>query len=693
MNRASCIALTILMTLLLPREASAQRALLEEPLFDTRPRNISFASRGSLDTAVITELIVERAQAIALKATAKKLKSLSGAAAPAAADLLAATAASVLGNKKTPERIVPIVGAALKATIAVRFAFPRDADLHDVGHWSALGIQPDTTVAQDVLRAHMEAWAYWSSRTQQQAARKPTKPACEGSIRKICEQIAKKPKALRNLLTANFAFFETSLTQKGSIRWLELLAKQAKVTVGELGAGKLVDLGQLEATYAEVQPRLDALNNLVAAVKRPTPATIKELPKAGEVSWLLDQAKYDAHVAAIKAKPRSAAHEELLATFSLRAKGLSSLAQGARAADVAAAIAVLRNVFPTSTGDLASLDLAQAKAIQRAAERLTSAAAQATHALAALGFGDATVDKAAASLRALVRLHKLLEDYALPTWDAASPSLRAHIERVKALAEIGKRKLALLKPLVAALQADGKMSVAGVVSALKEMDTHDLSELLLSERFPCERAAEAEEKEADGGAAEKERTALMAKCWSFRILDGLKQAIEVDGKSVKLDGDALASVLADYGDKFSGDGGGLYFHLTVGVGGLYARRPPEVDDDGVVSAGESKVVPFFSEQVGIGYRSPLWGDVVRLKGAAVASGLLYRAVADGTESDAFIFGLLGAVDLYELLELYVSPALMVYPSIEGETYGPKFGLSFGAQVPLGDYLMRLAESE
>ena len=54
-----------------------------------------------------------------------------------------------------------------------------------------------------------------------------------------------------------------------------------------------------------------------------------------------------------------------------------------------------------------------------------------------------------------------------------------------------------------------------------------------------------------------------------------------------------------------------------------------------------------------------------------------------------MFGLFAAADLYELLEIYVAPAILVHPPNGEDSREPSWGLSFGAQVPLGDYLARL----
>lgn len=59
---------------------------------------------------------------------------------------------------------------------------------------------------------------------------------------------------------------------------------------------------------------------------------------------------------------------------------------------------------------------------------------------------------------------------------------------------------------------------------------------------------------------------------------------------------------------------------------------------------------------------------------------------DNEESDALMVGLAAAVDVYELLQLYVAPMLLFFPGSDESTAEVRPGLTVGAQVPLGDYL-------
>lgn len=126
-------------------------------------------------------------------------------------------------------------------------------------------------------------------------------------------------------------------------------------------------------------------------------------------------------------------------------------------------------------------------------------------------------------------------------------------------------------------------------------------------------------------------------------------------------------------------------HLTVGFGDLYS-------DPAADTAIEYRNVPLISEQIGVGYASPSFSkDRLSFKVATAASGLLYRAVLDSEESKAvMVHPILFALDIGELVELYVSPAmLLIYPPEGGRNGTVRWGASVGLSVPLTAYLERL----
>lgn len=176
-------------------------------------------------------------------------------------------------------------------------------------------------------------------------------------------------------------------------------------------------------------------------------------------------------------------------------------------------------------------------------------------------------------------------------------------------------------------------------------------------------------------------------CWTTRLVHALQESVErtSDG-GVTIDGGKFATRLAQHGDDFRRKHNWRGFlHLTVGVGALYS------DPVGDANA-ERRSVPLISEQIGFGIASPsFFGDRLTFKVGAAASGLLYRAVLDSEESKSImVHPMLFAVDIGNLVELYVSPTtLMLYPP-EGERDTKfRWGVTAGVSVPLSAYLERL----
>jgi hypothetical protein len=175
-------------------------------------------------------------------------------------------------------------------------------------------------------------------------------------------------------------------------------------------------------------------------------------------------------------------------------------------------------------------------------------------------------------------------------------------------------------------------------------------------------------------------------CWTVKLIHALQESVEREGDSIRVDGGKFAQRLARHGDDYrrrhSWRG---YFHLTVGFGAL--RSDPVGD-----TTDTRRYVPLISEQVGFGVASPsFWRDRITFKVGAAASGLLYRAVLDSEESDAIMaHPILFAIDVANLVELYVSPAmLLVYPPTDERDTSLRWGIGAGLSVPLGSYLERL----
>jgi len=173
-----------------------------------------------------------------------------------------------------------------------------------------------------------------------------------------------------------------------------------------------------------------------------------------------------------------------------------------------------------------------------------------------------------------------------------------------------------------------------------------------------------------------------------RIVQALREATSIDGERIRIDGGRLGETLGALGEDFRRrEEWRWYFHLTIGLGEMWSLVRPNDDGD---ATWDPRFLPVVAEQIGLGYASPsLLGDRLAFRFGVFGSGILYRIVIDSTESSAVMFGAFAAADVYELLELYVAPLVMLYPPTGGASLDAGFGIAFGAQVPLGDYLSRL----
>ena len=115
-----------------------------------------------------------------------------------------------------------------------------------------------------------------------------------------------------------------------------------------------------------------------------------------------------------------------------------------------------------------------------------------------------------------------------------------------------------------------------------------------------------------------------------------------------------------------------------------------VDEAGQPLADGMRAQPLISEQIGLGLASPaFFRDRFAFRTGVYASGILFRVALDTQESEALMFGAFAALDLYQLLQVYVSPLLLLYPSEGDSGLRARFGLAVGVQIPLGDYLSAL----
>ncbi len=194
-------------------------------------------------------------------------------------------------------------------------------------------------------------------------------------------------------------------------------------------------------------------------------------------------------------------------------------------------------------------------------------------------------------------------------------------------------------------------------------------------RRPCER---------DEGGTE---------CWTVKVIHALQESVQRDGETIKVDGGLFARRLAVHGDDFrKKHRWGSFFHLTVGFGGMYSSKPPEMDASGNIVEGANRTVPLVSEQIGFGIASPtFFGDKLTYKIGVYGSGILYRMVLDSAESNAVALGGFMAIDIHNYVELYVAPAILLYPPEGERSLTPRLGVSAGLSVPLGAYLEKLTE--
>jgi len=178
-------------------------------------------------------------------------------------------------------------------------------------------------------------------------------------------------------------------------------------------------------------------------------------------------------------------------------------------------------------------------------------------------------------------------------------------------------------------------------------------------------------------------------CWTVRIVQSLREATQVHGARIRIDGAMFRQTLSTLGEDFRArNEWRFYFHLTVGLGELGTFAAPPGAEPG--TEDRFRLTPLVAEQIGVGWASPSFAeDRFTFRTGLFGSGILYRAVLDTEESNAMIFGAFAALDIYELLEIYVAPVALLFPGGAEDTAAVRFGVAAGAQVPLGDYLSEL----
>ncbi|MBL8685437.1 MAG: hypothetical protein JNK05_40045 [Myxococcales bacterium] len=240
-----------------------------------------------------------------------------------------------------------------------------------------------------------------------------------------------------------------------------------------------------------------------------------------------------------------------------------------------------------------------------------------------------------------------------------------------ALRNLGGPVLARLGPILSIIPLDRQLTIETMLVMLEHITPEDI--IVALGVAP-----------ARGNWCQENERSLA--CWLQRIVGVLREVTDVQELRVTVDSNRLVRTLGALGDDFRRRREWrAYFHLTIGLGEMFSITP---DGMGGVTTG---FVPLMAEQVGIGVASPSFArDRLGFRAGLFGSGLLYRAVLDSRESDAFFFGGFLALDLYELLEVSLAPSILVYPPGTGPMTQPySFGISAMASVPLGDYLSRL----
>jgi hypothetical protein len=292
-----------------------------------------------------------------------------------------------------------------------------------------------------------------------------------------------------------------------------------------------------------------------------------------------------------------------------------------------------------------------------------------------LGYASEQYRRAIHGVSRVLQLVSIIDDRALRERGITSVG-----GAVRALRSLGGPLLSRLGPVLPYVRTTRQITIESMLVLLDQLNVEDIVVALGLDVRPRSWCEEDEKSLA---------------CWVQRIVMVLREATDVSEDRVSIDGNRLVKTLGALGDDFRRrTEWRWYFHLTIGLGQMAVWAPDRVYGGGrsTFGASDARVVPLMAEQVGLGYASPSFaGDRFGLRFGVFGSGLLYRLVLDSQESDAFFFGGFAALDLYELLEIYVAPSLMVFPADDAARrptyYG--FSLSVGASVPLGDYLSRL----
>lgn len=610
--------------------------------------------RGTLDVGVVAALIEERAKALGLRATAHAMRKVVGTGSERLDAMLeqgAALLGSTAGAKSAEALVRTLVNVALAEGLVGELGAGALAKLE------ACKKGADRT---DLLFSILQAKGPF-------AVASATPPACADAL-------------LKELgVTTAVALVGRDKKPSLALVW-ELGGWDGKsvATVGE-GAADL-DTKPVLAALEDWKSNAAALQSQAAA--KAALATISPPADGQSREAATDRAREANH-----------------AVEKLGLAACVSVEKGLGAVEVEALVRQLRALSPAGERGVGS-EGAGAKFVEVGELSIATARTRADQ-----------LSEAARGLRELVKVldqapdcpkHPLLSHRArLLALAATSVRLQMLLDELTSLAEVGElfqptvgevaslaKQLApvltALRPLLSFKLAVGARGELPLEAALRLLADVGTAELVRATGFKGS-AEECREGRAPGGGATTAKGPTPAQRWACTVVSAITDSLTVSGGKVQFDATTATKRLARLGDSMrAASAWRPFFHLTVGTGVMFAPNVPTPGG----ALRQDRWSPLVAEQIGVGVASPAClDDAVTFKTGAFVSGILYRAVVDSVESDAFHVGGFLAADLYDLLELHVSPSLMVNPALGDSSLG--FGLVFGAQVPLGDFLSRL----
>jgi hypothetical protein len=728
--RAALIAFVVAAAVALPRAHAddigvSLAVLLDEPLSENTSRGSSpvgaptlGVSRGSLDTTVVVELVRDRLHRAAVRAAVAAIRKARGGKAlrPWMRDVLGIVARLATTRDHS---------ARLHAEALLRVG-SRVVLAHVVVH--------TTHGAADVAAQRTwEDWVYWRLSRHPLLADAVDRPVCEGdgatvcapwkalddgqaivaidqatkldtliatidSLRRLQQKIAGRGLALTDVLD-ELQQLAPRLSELGVVPApITAILDEASATIAAYEAFRLraSDLGkrltalasafaayQQSASAASLEAVRRALRDVDELIARPVVGdagflatldlVVSKLPGARAI--LADLRGRLERVAAIdpgiaEDALRRALHDvwpvDLVArvTSAFEERRLPNLTSGVL--QVRRVLAELA-AFPAAS-TLGSLTVGDAHDAQQVLEQVAAELDRFARVADALELGTeaqrSKLRAAAHTARRAANWCKLAREL---TIDGASTSTRLSAAQTLLgelrAADHSMPLVEMLAPVLDDLVARGKLEPRHILAAFVRLDG---SELLATFRLPGDVDAACEKAED-------------ATCWSARLLLLVREAVTVDGEHVEVHTDAVVRDLADLAGRAHQRRFSPYLHLAVGTGLLWHSWNTT-----------DQPAPLIAEQIGVGMKLA-GNDTVGLRAGLYGSGLLYRLFLDSQESEGVMFGGVLMLDLFGDLELFGSSAVLIAPKVEADDKAADWITTVGVQVPLVDYLERLAD--